>query len=487
VSLRFRLFLSHAIVIVVGLTVLFVALLILLRQTETRRLQRQLGNTAAAVARFGRLLPANDPPQRFVDRLTRFGQEQRARVLLLDARGEVLVDSVQNAPTSMVGQFIALEDTVPTGNAVPENSAVGEFRDPQGRRFTYAAVPTPNNARADIDWFVLAQPAGGPFMGVLDEVSMPMLQALVIALTISAVAAALVARSIARPIQTVAAGAQAIAQGNYSQRVAVSGPAEVKQLAHDFNDMAAQVQAARQTERDFVANVSHELKTPLTSIQGFAQAIRDGDVRDAEGTHHAASIIFDEAERLTRLVSGLLESARMESGNVRMARETVHLNELTQACVMKMQPRAQAAEIALEAQLAPAMPAITADGDRLAQVITNLIDNAIKHTPKGSKVTVETRLARNFAEVSVADNGVGIPPEDLPHVFDRFYQADKSRSAGGSGLGLAICKQIVEAHGGQINAQSVLGLGTRISVWLPLSSDGATSELGSLPNERTSG
>jgi two-component system sensor histidine kinase ResE len=210
-------------------------------------------------------------------------------------------------------------------------------------------------------------------------------------------------------------------------------------------------------------------------------------VRDAEGTQHAASIIFDEAERLTRLVSGLLESARMESGNVRMARETVHLNELAQACVTKMQPRAQTAEVALEAQLAPAIPAITADGDRLAQVITNLIDNAIKHTAKGGKVTVETRLAQmprqareacNAAEVSVADNGAGIPPEDLPHVFDRFYQADKSRSAGGSGLGLAICKQIVEAHDGQINAHSVLGLGTRISVWLPLSPDGAGPSAG---------
>ena len=477
-SLRLRLFLSHAIVIVIGLTVLFVALLLLLRQTEARRLQRQLGTTAAAVARFGRLLPANDPPQRFIDRLTRFGQQQRARVLLLDAQGSVLVDSAQNETSTMVGRPIALDVSVPTGNAEPENTSVGEFRDPQGRRWTYAAVLTPNNARADIDWFVLAQPAGVTFLGALDDVTMPMLQALIIALVISAVAAALVARSIAKPIQTVAAGAQAIAQGDYSRRVAVSGPSEVKQLAHDFNGMASQVQEARQTERDFVANVSHELKTPLTSIQGFAQAIRDGDVQTPEDTQHAAGIIYAEADRLTRLVSGLLESARMESGNVRMARETVHLNELAAACVAKLQPRAQAAGVALEVQLAPDMPAITADGDRVAQVITNLIDNAIKHTPGDGKVTVETRVVqrkasdgmRSFAEVSVADNGQGIPPEDVPHVFDRFYQADKSRSGGGSGLGLAICKQIVDAHGGQINAQSVLGLGTRMSVWLPLNS-----------------
>jgi two-component system sensor histidine kinase ResE len=117
--------------------------------------------------------------------------------------------------------------------------------------------------------------------------------------------------------------------------------------------------------------------------------------------------------------------------------------------------------------LAGGLPKIVGDGDRLAQVLTNLIDNAIKHTERG-KVTVETKAVKNGVEIGVSDTGGGIPPDDLPHIFDRFYQADKSRSGGkGSGLGLAICKQIVDAHGGKIDAQSVMGLGTRVAVWLP--------------------
>jgi two-component system sensor histidine kinase ResE len=213
-----------------------------------------------------------------------------------------------------------------------------------------------------------------------------------------------------------------------------------------------------------VANVSHELKTPLTSIQGFAQAIRDGDASD---TQHAASIIFDESTRLQRLVNTLLDSARIESGAAQMSKNPLDINDVASACVTKLQPRAQEAGLTLSAQLAGGLPKIVGDGDRLAQVLTNLIDNAIKHTERG-KVTVETKAVKNGVEIGVSDTGGGIPPDDLPHIFDRFYQADKSRSGGkGSGLGLAICKQIVDAHGGKIDAQSVMGLGTRVAVWLP--------------------
>jgi len=431
------------------------------------------------VSRFGRVLPANESSQpRLIDRLRRFSQDQRARVMLLDAGGLVIFDSVPQQQGNMEGNRIPLDNTISTNNIVPENSAVGEFNDPASQRWMYAAVPTPNNANSsDASWLALAQPArGGPMANVLDDMALPLVQALLIALVISAVMAALVARSIARPIQKVAAGAQAFATGNYAQRVPTSGPSEVKQLANDFNDMAAQVQSARQIERDFVANVSHELKTPLTSIQGFAQALRDGDVVDAAGMQRAAQIIYDEADRMKHMVNDLLDSARLESGDLGMTHSTVRLNEIAQTCINKMQPRADAAGVAIEGNLAGDVPAIFADGDRLVQVVTNLIDNALKHTSNAGKVIIETRNAarkldsresQRGVEISVSDNGSGIPPEDLPHIFDRFYQADKSRSAGGAGLGLAICKQIVEAHGGQITAQSVLNMGTRMNVWLP--------------------
>jgi signal transduction histidine kinase len=479
-SLRLRLFLSHALVIVIGLGVLFAALLLLLRQVETRRLQRQLGTTAAAVSRFDRALPINDAGSpRMFDRLRRFSMDQRARVLLLNDAGAVIFDSAPPQQGSMEGARIPLDNTLNTGDLAPENSAVGEFNDPAGQRWMYAAVPVPAGANNNTaSWLALAQPAnGGPLANVIDEMGMPLAQALLIALAISAVVAALVARSIAQPIQRVAAGAQAFAKGRYDQRVPTSGPSEVQQLAYDFNEMAAQVQSARQTERDFVANISHELRTPLTSIQGFAQALRDGDVRDDAGRQRAAQIIHAEADRMKHMVNDLLDSARLESGELRMSLSPVGLNEIAQACIGQMQPRAEAAGVSIEGAFAGSLPAIVADGDRLLQVVTNLLDNALKHTPNAGKVMVETRAAprklpsnetSTGVEISVSDNGNGIAPEDLPRVFDRFYQADKSRSAGGAGLGLAICKQIVEAHGGQITAQSVLGMGTRVTVWLPV-------------------
>ncbi len=246
----------------------------------------------------------------------------------------------------------------------------------------YAAVPiAANGNNGDGSWLALAQPAiSGPLASVIEELGMPLAQALLIALAISAVMAALVARSIAEPIQQVAAGAQAFAKGDYDLRVPTRGPSEVQQLATDFNEMAEQVQRARQTERDFVANISHELKTPLTSIQGFSQALRDGDVSDPAGIQRAAQIIHAEADRMKHMVNELLDSARLESGELRMNRGTVRMNEIAQACINQMQPRADAAGIAIETRLASDLPAIIADGDRLAQVVSNLLDNALKHT-----------------------------------------------------------------------------------------------------------
>jgi len=236
--------------------------------------------------------------------------------------------------------------------------------------------------------------------------------------------------------------------------------------------MADQVEATRQSQRDFVANVSHELKTPLTSIQGFSQALLDGTASTPEATARAARIIHDEAERMRRLVDELLILARFDAGQMVMARDPVELGPLLRGCVEKLAPQAQAAGVALALDV-PERLFVTGDTDRLAQVFTNLLDNALAHTPAGSKVVLAARPAedRRAVEVAVADAGEGIPAGVLPRIFERFYQVDKSRRRSrGAGLGLAITKEIVEAHGGTITAESVVGLGTRFTVRLPAES-----------------
>jgi signal transduction histidine kinase len=264
--------------------------------------------------------------------------------------------------------------------------------------------------------------------------------------------------------------AGAIARGEIGARAPVSGPAEAQALARSFNSMADQVEAAQRSQRDFVANVSHELKTPLTSIQGFSQALLDGAAATPEATARAARVIHDEAERMRRMVDELLILARFDAGQVDMAHAPVELGPLLAACVERLSPQAQAAGIALELD-APDAPTITGDGDRLAQVFANLLDNAIAHTPAGGRVTLAAHQVGNTVEVTVTDTGEGIPAEALPRIFERFYRVDQSRQhSRGAGLGLAIAREIVEAHGGTITVESVVGLGSRFTVRLPATS-----------------
>jgi signal transduction histidine kinase len=255
----------------------------------------------------------------------------------------------------------------------------------------------------------------------------------------------------------------------------VKGPKEVKQLAGAFNEMIKRVQESQQSQRDFLANATHELKTPLTSIQGFAQAIIDGAVTAPEALHQAASIIFDEADRMHRIVMDLLSLARLEAGTAGLSKEPVDLGQLLHGVADRFTIQARQANIKLQENLAKS-PVCTGDADRLAQVFTNLIDNAIKFTPSGGVVTLSLDTNNGSAQVRVSDTGIGIAPEDQKRVFERFYQADRSRRGGGgrgAGLGLAIARQIVLAHGGKIWVGSTLGKGSTFAVTLPLADNKA--------------
>jgi two-component system, OmpR family, sensor kinase len=230
------------------------------------------------------------------------------------------------------------------------------------------------------------------------------------------------------------------------------------------------VQTSQQSQRDFIANVSHELKTPITSIQGFAQAILDGTVQTPELLKQSANVIYNEAGRMHRLVMDLLALSRLEAGTADLQYGTVDIGLVLENVVSKFQLQAKQLEINLMSDLKP-IPPFWGDGDRLAQVFTNLMDNALKFTPQGGQVHVNSGIEARNIVVKVADTGCGIPPKDLSRIFERFYQVDKSRKGGsgrGIGLGLAIVKQIVLAHKGKIKIESEQGNGTTFSVILPI-------------------
>lgn len=289
------------------------------------------------------------------------------------------------------------------------------------------------------------------------------------------VAAALVlgfafSQSVAAPLRGIARAARSVARGNYRQRVPATGPREVRDLAANFNRMTEEVQRSQQTLRDFLANISHELKTPLTSIRGFSEAMLDGTIDDREGVDRSARIISDESNRVLRLVQELLDLSRIESGQVSMEQDEIDLRELFEHVGEVFALRAEEAGVEMDVAVL-GRARIVGDFDRLEQVMNNLLDNALRYTPAGGRVRVACRdLQPGTLQVTVSDSGPGIPAQDLPHLFERFYRSAANQGNSqrkGYGLGLAISREIVRAHGGEIWATSEQGHGTTFVFTLP--------------------
>lgn len=221
--------------------------------------------------------------------------------------------------------------------------------------------------------------------------------------------------------------------------------------------------------KDFIANVSHELRTPISMLQGYSEAIVDDIAETEEEKKEMASVIYDESLRMGRLVNELLDLARMEAGHIHLTVEDIELSSFIKRIVRKFQGLAKDNQIHFNAEIVGEVSRFAFDSDRIEQVLTNLIDNAFRHTPKDGRVTLKIIPEDKGIMIEVKDSGSGIPEEDLPFVFERFYKADKARTRGraGTGLGLAIAKNIIEAHHGHISVQSKLGHGTTFSFFLP--------------------
>jgi two-component system OmpR family sensor kinase len=276
-----------------------------------------------------------------------------------------------------------------------------------------------------------------------------------------------VSRLLTAPLGRLTRAARAVAAGNLSQRVEVRSRDEIGELGTAFNGMTANLAEAEALRKNLMADVAHELRTPLTVVQGNLQAILDGVYPLDMGQ---VASLYDETRLLTRLVDDLHDLALADAGQLRLARGPVDLVGLARASVEHFAPAAEAGGVTLA--LEAAGEALTVDGDalRLAQVLRNLLSNALRHTPSGGRITISLDRSDGWARLRVADAGSGIAPEDLPHVFDRFYRGDKSRGrgGGGAGLGLAIVRQLVTAHGGRIEVASPPGAGATFTITLPL-------------------
>ena len=362
------------------------------------------------------------------------------RILVADAQGTIVADSVaQDVGKTLSSADIAVGEPILVGN-----QQVGTVLP------LYAGTTVPNSANDFVTsinhstWL-----AGG------------------IAALVALVLGSVLFFQIVSPVQQITSAAQKIAAGDLSQRIPTQSQDEIGTLANSFNQMADSLAKHEELRRNLIADVAHELRTPLTVIQGNLEAMLDGVL---PASPQEIATLRDETALLARLVSDLRLLSLAEAGQLKLERVEIDPTELIAQAVEPFRLQAQSSQIELTLEIASNLPFINVDADRIAQVIRNLLNNALRHTPAGGRITLTCRKETTQSLLfTVSDTGEGISADDLPFVFDRFYRADKSRSraSGGSGIGLAIAKQLVEAHGGKVWAESQPGRGAIFGFTLP--------------------
>jgi len=465
-SLRFRIYAAFAFIVLVTLGMAGFAFFFPLGGYRDELASSTLREVALPVYYNMTLFaPASLSPAELAAYLVRQSEETDVIALVLDNEGRVVRELAPEE--SFLNETIEL----PARPLAPgfRNPYEGTHTTQDGRELLFVAVPLPPRfslgpLRATT--LVVALPKDSA-ESIIGDLTPRLLLAGLVGLLSAVVVGLILSRSVYLPLGRVTRAATAVARGDYHEKVPVEGPSEARSLADNFNRMTEAVQRSQQTMRDFLANISHELKTPLTSIRGFSQAMRDGTIDNDEGREQATRVIETESRHVLHLVEELLDLSRIESGQVTMTTAPLQVQELFAHCADVFALRSQETGVELRIE-ETAVPSVLGDFDRLEQVLGNLVDNAFRHTRRGGWVRLSARLvparrrkAGEMVEVTVADSGEGIPPDELPHVFDRFYKGaagDVGGQAGRAGvrhgLGLPIAREIVRAHGGEIWAES---------------------------------
>lgn len=365
------------------------------------------------------------------------------RLLLLDRQRRVLWDS---ASSDTRGQVIAVQAARRVANVAEAEPIL------DGQPYLAAAVALmPVRDPLGAAFLVVARPRSSVTSAAAGQLAPLLIASGVAALLVAMLLVVLVGRTLTRPLTQLAAAAEDVAAGNYSRRVGIRGEDEIGVLGAAFDRMAEAVERARKIQRDFLANLSHELKTPLTSLIGFSQALVDGSLKSEADRVRAATIVHEESERVLRMAQELLDLARVEGGSIALNITDVDLGGQLQQELEIVRQRADVRELRMTLDVPADTPPVAADPERLHQVLDNLLDNAVKYAPAASMVTVAVSVAGSSVE-TVISNPAGAHRPDPERIFERFYRADPSRSAaaGGVGLGLAISRELAAAMKGRL-------------------------------------
>ncbi len=385
-----------------------------------------------------------------------------ADILLTDKSGQMLIASEATRvakptlPMSVIGKIREDYFTVGTMD--------GFFPD---TRYAAATPLVLGDGLTSIGYVIISMPAGGLMAYMQDTLHTYLMSAILVLLVFSLVVY-LATYRLVKPLRQMAAVTRSFAQGDFSCRVPVRGKDEVAELATALNSMAVSLSATEDMSRSFVANVSHELKTPMTTISGFIDGILDGTI-PKEKQEHYLRIVADEVRRLSRLVKSMLELSRIDNGTVTLKPSTFDLTETLYTTMLSFEQRIDDKHVEVEGLAECDETMVTADFDLIAQVLYNLLDNAVKFVDDHGTLTVNVYRADGRVYCAVRNSGAGLSPEELPRVFERFYKTDRSRSLDktGVGLGLYIVKTVINLHQGEITVRSVQGEYCEFVFWLP--------------------
>lgn len=344
-----------------------------------------------------------------------------------------------------------------------------------GEDMMIVAVPIPNGNGAINGAIILNAPVQG-LNNFLTQIYGAIALTGLLALVLTLFVVRRLSRGIVRPLRAMEETAASMAEGCYDRRVEVTTQDEVGQLGDSLNTLAqelsnfvARTEQMEKLRRDFVANVSHELRTPLTIIRGYTEALRDGTVTDPDKTARFHKLIVGETERLERLIADLLDLSRLQANQYEMELEPVPLPEIVDSVVAMLRGKAEAAGVRLSWQGEKSLAPIRGNGDRLVQLLLILLDNALKYTPAQGEISVALTQDAQQVILAVTDTGAGIPAEDLPLIWERFYKVDKAhtRENHGTGLGLSIAREIIDRHNAQVSVTSEPGAGTTFTIRFP--------------------
>lgn len=360
------------------------------------------------------------------------------RLILADAQGTVIVDTEASLLSVQLGA-----EELRRGTAIRVNGqTVGTLF------ITPAALVT------------------SPATDFLQSINYAFIWSAIAAMGLAVVLGSALFLHITRPLHHLSAAAQGIMRNDLSRRATITTDDEIGRVARAFNQMAEALQRYERERRNTLADIAHELRTPLSIIQGNLEAMLDG-VLPANSEELAS--LHQETQLLNRLIGDLRTLSLAEAGQLQLEKRPIDLGDIARQVVESLEQLACEKSILLETRLADGLPNVLVDSERLTQIVTNLVDNALRYTSVGGRVAVATHQAEEWIELTVSNSGPGLTAEDLPRVFDRFWRAEQSRNraSGGSGLGLAIVKQLTEAHGGTVLAESQIGVGTTFQVRLP--------------------